>query len=397
MASLIVILVVIPLVLRAYARRVEKAVGDVPDKVHRIRKAQMAAILVLPVLEVLVFAEAYGEGQLLISHHGPILSARHDGAAVAAAGLLVFFALFVGGSVLCYLATYPATARIRGLPSQAGRAGKRQARMIFVVLVPQLIWVTLWVVAVHAMHGVTQLALLPLWIAFTVGMVVFGPLLMRAILPTRPVDDGVRQRLLRLASEHRVKIRDIRCMDTGPEQTANAMVIGLLPRIRYVLITDSLLRDLEPDELDAVLAHELGHAKKHHLLIKLGAVFVAWLPAAGIIAALAALGGHRSAALIVVGTVLAMVLIVASLLLAQGVVGLRLERSADDYASATAGPDALRRALEKLAAANATKRRTGRMWNVLTQHPGMDQRIARLRKASAHPSGSVMYPADASR
>jgi hypothetical protein len=53
MASLIVILVVIPLVLHGYAGRVEAGAGDVPDKVHRIRKAQMAAILALPVLEVI--------------------------------------------------------------------------------------------------------------------------------------------------------------------------------------------------------------------------------------------------------------------------------------------------------------------------------------------------------
>lgn len=253
--------------------------------------------------------------------------------------------------------------------------------MMFTILVPQAIWVTLWVVTVHDLHGAAQLALLPLWIAFTVGMLLLAPLLMRAMLPTRPVDDGVRQRLLQLASEQKVKVRDIRCMDTGPEQTANALMIGLFPQVRYVLITDSLLRDLEPDELDAVIAHELGHAKKHHLLIKLGAVLVGWLPVVGIIAAVAALGGHRSPALIAATTVLAMLLVMASLLVTQGVVGVRLERSADDYASATTDSDALRRGLEKLAAANANKRHTGRMWNLLTQHPGMDQRIERLRKA----------------
>jgi hypothetical protein len=330
-----------------------------------------------------LLAEAYGEGRLLIPHLGASLPARREGAAVALGGLLTFFALFVAGAVLCYLATYPATARIRGLPSQAGRAGRRQARMMITILVPQVIWVTLWVVAVHDMHGAAQLVLLPLWIAFIVGILLLTPLLMRAMLPTRPVDDGVRQRLLQLASEQKVKVRDIRCMDTGPEQTANALMIGLFPQVRYVLITDSLLRNLEPDELDAVFAHELAHAKKHHLLIKIGALLVGWLPVVGIVAAVTALGGHRSPALIVAATVLAMLLMMASLLVTQGVVGVRLERSADDYASATTDSDALRRGLEKLAAANATKRHTGRLWNLLTQHPGMDQRIERLRKAGA--------------
>ncbi len=73
------------------------------------------------------------------------------------------------------------------------------------------------------------------------------------------------------------------------------------------------------------------------------------------------------------------------MIVAQGIVGVRLERSADDYASATTSPDALRRGLEKLATANAAKRRTGRLWNLINQHPGMDQRIERLRQVSTLP------------
>lgn len=383
MASLVVILVVVPLVLRGYAQRVEAGGGDVLDKVHRIRRAQVAVFLALPVLEVIMLAEAYGEGRLLMGRHGVSLLAGHGGA-IAVGAWVAFFAVFVGGALLCYLATYPATARIRGLPSQTGRAGKRQARMLVAVLAPQLIWVIVWL-AVRALHGAAELVVLPVWIAFIVAMVVFTPVLMCAFLPVKPADSGLRQRLLRLACEHKVKVRDVRCLDTGPEQAANAMVMGLLPSVRYVLITDRLLRDLEPDELEAVLAHELAHAKKHHLLIKLGAALGACLPIAGLVAAAVVLGGHRSAALIAAWVILVMLLATVSLLVVQGVVGVRLERSADDYASATVGADALRRGLEKLAAANATKRRTGRAWNLLTQHPGLDQRIERLRQAGEHP------------
>lgn len=341
----------------------------------------MAAILALPVLEVIMLAEVFGEARLLAPHHGAHLSARPNEAAVAL-GTLVYFAIFAGGAMLAYLATYPATARIRGLRGQPGRAGRRQARMLFAVLVPQLIWFAVWI-AVQSMHGPAQIAVVPVWIAFVVGMIVFAPVLMRAVLPTRPLDSSVRGRLMRLTNEHQVRVKDIQCMDTGPEQTANAMLMGLLPQIRYVLITDRLVRDLEPDELDAVLTHELAHAKKHHLLIKLGALMATWLAMAGVVIAAVVLSGHRSAALIT-AVILLVILMPASLLVIQGVVGVRLERSADDYASATAGSDALRRGLEKLTAANATKRRTGRMWNLLTQHPGIDQRIERLSKSHAH-------------
>src|SRR6266545_889483 len=77
----------------------------------------------------------------------------------------------------------------------------------------------------------------------------------------------------------------------------------------------------------------------------------------------------------------------AALLAAQGGAGLVLERRADDYAARTAGVDATRRALEKLAAINLVKHRTGRLWNLLQQHPGMAQRIERVRRAGhGHPA-----------
>src|SRR5262249_6416462 len=43
------------------------------------------------------------------------------------------------------------------------------------------------------------------------------------------------------------------------------MVAGVLPWLRYVLLTDRLAADLTPDELDAVFGHEVGHVKHHHM------------------------------------------------------------------------------------------------------------------------------------
>jgi Zn-dependent protease with chaperone function len=46
-----------------------------------------------------------------------------------------------------------------------------------------------------------------------------------------------------------------------------AGIMGVIPRYRYLLITDSLLEYLSVEELKAVLAHEMGHAKYRHLLL----------------------------------------------------------------------------------------------------------------------------------
>jgi len=45
-----------------------------------------------------------------------------------------------------------------------------------------------------------------------------------------------------------------------------AGIMGIVPRYRYILVTDSLIEALSSDELKAVLAHEMGHARYRHLL-----------------------------------------------------------------------------------------------------------------------------------
>src|SRR6202041_825238 len=52
-------------------------------------------------------------------------------------------------------------------------------------------------------------------------------------------------------------------------QFANAMVTGFVPWIRYIVLTDRLIDELDPDEIKAVFGHEVGHIKHHHLLFYL--------------------------------------------------------------------------------------------------------------------------------
>lgn len=47
----------------------------------------------------------------------------------------------------------------------------------------------------------------------------------------------------------------------------NALAIGLLPRLRWILVSDDLLRDLPPDQVRAVVGHEAGHHRHRHLLL----------------------------------------------------------------------------------------------------------------------------------
>lgn len=96
------------------------------------------------------------------------------------------------------------------------------------------------------------------------------PLLMKPLLGLRPLPPGpTRARLEALAARLHFRCTDFLVWPTHGA-TANALIAGLLPRVRYVVFTDRLLEDLPPDELDAVLGHEIGHAKHGHIWLYAG-------------------------------------------------------------------------------------------------------------------------------
>ncbi|MBU1564651.1 MAG: M48 family metalloprotease [Proteobacteria bacterium] len=46
-----------------------------------------------------------------------------------------------------------------------------------------------------------------------------------------------------------------------------AGVMGIIPGLRFILITPALIETMSREELEAVMAHEIGHVKKYHLLL----------------------------------------------------------------------------------------------------------------------------------
>ncbi|MEN8149013.1 MAG: M48 family metallopeptidase [Planctomycetota bacterium] len=107
------------------------------------------------------------------------------------------------------------------------------------------------------------------WI--TVGLLLFAlyclmPFVMRWLWKLEPMPEGpLRDRLMEFSGREGFRARDLLVWPTGGN-VLNAAVIGIAAPFRYVLMTDALLTELEPDEVEAVFAHEVGHAKHNHLL-----------------------------------------------------------------------------------------------------------------------------------
>jgi STE24 endopeptidase len=79
---------------------------------------------------------------------------------------------------------------------------------------------------------------------------------------TSPLDDeNLKQRFYALAGKAGVSIRGIYTIEfSGKQTTANAVLVGI-GSTRRVLLSDTLLADYSAEEIETVIAHELGHLK----------------------------------------------------------------------------------------------------------------------------------------
>jgi len=205
-----------------------------------------------------------------------------------------------------------------------------------------------------------------------------------------PLEEGELKEAIRsFAMKVGFKLDNIFMIDGSKRSTkANAYFSGFGAKKRIVLY-DTLINDLTIEELVAVLAHEIGHFKKKHVLrgmvlslIQTAFIFyifgrIAASPALGI-----ALGAGQTSfhlALIAFGILYTPI----SLVLGMGmnVFSRRNEYQADDFAGSNYNHEALISALKKLSAnnlSNLTPHPTYVFFHY--SHPPLFERLRNLRK-----------------
>jgi Zn-dependent protease with chaperone function len=105
---------------------------------------------------------------------------------------------------------------------------------------------------------------------FLVALVVVAPSLIKVFWRCKPLPAGPKRRQIELMCRRaRLGYNNILQWPIFEGRLLTAGVMGLVKRFRYILVTESLLRILDDHELDAVVAHEIGHIKKRHLLFYL--------------------------------------------------------------------------------------------------------------------------------
>lgn len=129
------------------------------------------------------------------------------------------------------------------------------------------------------------------WLAAAIGQVGFvlllslaAPVLLMPMFyrfrPLREEHAELADRLTRLSEAAGQRVRGVFAFDMSRRtRAANAMLVGL-GRTRRIVLGDTLLDEFPPDEVEAILAHELGHHAHRDIpagVLLQGLLTAAWL------------------------------------------------------------------------------------------------------------------------
>ena len=108
------------------------------------------------------------------------------------------------------------------------------------------------------------------FLIFLFGIAVMGPAIIQKLWRCKPLESGLqRSRIENLCAKANLEYANILYWPIFGGRMITAGVMGLVKKFRYILVTNALLGLLEPEELDTVIAHEIGHIKKKHLIFYL--------------------------------------------------------------------------------------------------------------------------------
>ncbi len=245
-----------------------------------------------------------------------------------------------------------------------------QLMYLLIRLQPQWWWVSGWA----------------LFMLFTVLIAQIAPVVLFPIFFRfhALADDELTSRLTRLSEKAGARVRGVyEWMLSEKTRKANAALMGL-GRTRRIVISDTLLATCNHDEIEAVLAHELGHHVYRHMLkgIAVQAVitfFGFWCLKLAI--RWAAIDWSRHYAQIDFANLPLMILVVTALsvllLPVMNAYSRFNERQADLYAWKSLGSvQPFCSAMEKLATQNLSEREPSRLVEILFHsHPATARRI----------------------
>ena len=226
--------------------------------------------------------------------------------------------------------------------------------------------------------------------AFTIFMNLFySKLIVPLFNKQTPLEEGeLRSKIQTYAHNVGFELKNIFVIDGSKRSTkANAYFSGF-GKEKRVTLYDTLLKDLEEDEIVAVLAHEVGHYKRNHILFNL----IVSILITGLTLYLLSLFVNNPAVSLAIGVTIPSfhaALIGFGILyspiseitgIAMNYVSRKFEYQADDYAKNTFAPTPLITSLKKLSKNNLSNLTPHAAYVFMHySHPPLINRIRNLR------------------
>ncbi|MYB64100.1 M48 family metalloprotease [Candidatus Poribacteria bacterium] len=211
---------------------------------------------------------------------------------------------------------------------------------------------------------------------------VFAPLLMQFLWKTEPLTDTVlKQKLQLLTDRSGMKYRDIGVWQTGSLSIANAAVAGIIPRNRKVFITDTLLHNFPDEQIETIVAHEIGHIRHKHLLVSTLLV-LGYLLSSVIFYRLVMEPLNESlAGFPILLSIISILFFVLYFKVLYNFLSRRFEHQADLYAvDLTDNQEAFKSALENLSSFSSLPKPIRFILELFETHPSLERRLSFLNR-----------------
>lgn len=229
---------------------------------------------------------------------------------------------------------------------------------------------------------------------FLFFVLIFFPPLVRRLWGCKKLPDGYLKRQLDVFCASQNFSADYYLWPLFEGRMLTAGVMGIIPGLRYILLTPALLETMSKAELEAIMAHEIGHVKKYHmllyiflivgfsLLVGLLAEPVSMLLSVYVLDTLITMSGiSAQTAFVVIGAVPLLLFMLLYFRFIFGYFIRNFERQADLFSLQTIGNSlALVSAFEKIAVLSGGIR-DERNWH----HFGIGERIDCLERAERQP------------
>lgn len=380
--TIVVAMTILPFVgFRWYGQRVVNREAAVEEKTHRLRIATAVGTFPLMIVLVPVLFEArlIDTTLLVVSGLLPGFSGSEIGEMILIMGTIIVPLVLSLLSVV--LAVFPYDKQLRDTTIDSRSTAKKFVAGIAIGLLPMLGWFLLITQLPPGVFDNEAISIALLAVFLGVVMAV-QPYLIMLLQDTSELQGPLRERINEFCAERQRPPRNVYRIDGGGNKLANALVAGTIPGLNYVFLTDYLIEEFPEEEIEAIVAHELGHIAHRHLWYRGGlalAVFGAWMLGFDRIGldALADQFGFYGFFLPFMG------LMAVYLVGIRGWLAVRQEHEADSYAAAQTDTETTVSALRRLGDANHQRENTGRLYNLLTLHPSIADRVEKLRASES--------------